>query len=110
MTPVSNDDGTVTYQASSPDEVAIVKWTESVGLTLVARDRTRIELQGPDGTRLAFEFSVMIGALRGRRHLEDEANETNQDILYLVPYYSLKATAPISVVDPPCNSTSTGVR
>ena len=51
-----NDDGTVTYQASSPDEVAIVKWTESVGLTLVFRDRRRIELQAPDGTRLAFEI------------------------------------------------------
>ena len=55
MTPVNNDDGTVTYQASSPDEVAIVKWTESVGLTLVFRDRTRIELQSPDGGRLNFE-------------------------------------------------------
>ncbi|XP_028316949.1 putative phospholipid-transporting ATPase IIB isoform X4 [Gouania willdenowi] len=27
-----------TYQASSPDEVALVQWTESVGLTLVNRD------------------------------------------------------------------------
>ncbi|KAI0282657.1 hypothetical protein BC826DRAFT_1064313, partial [Russula brevipes] len=32
VTPVTNDDGSVTYQASSPDEVAIVKWTESVGV------------------------------------------------------------------------------
>ena len=50
-----NDDGTVTYQASSPDEVAIVKWTESVGLTLTFRDRTRIELQTPTGSRLVYE-------------------------------------------------------
>ncbi|TDL27061.1 phospholipid-translocating P-type ATPase, partial [Rickenella mellea] len=56
VTPVTNDDGTITYQASSPDEVAIVKWTESVGLTLVFRDRTRIELQTPSGTRLAFDI------------------------------------------------------
>ncbi|KAK2460436.1 hypothetical protein APHAL10511_007601 [Amanita phalloides] len=55
VTPVSNDDGTVTYQASSPDEVAIVTWTQSVGLTLVFRDRTRIELQDPMGSRLKFE-------------------------------------------------------
>ena len=55
VTPVTNDDGTVTYQASSPDEVAIVKWTESVGLTLTFRDRTRIELQTPTGSRLNFE-------------------------------------------------------
>ncbi|KAG8902108.1 putative aminophospholipid-translocase [Tulasnella sp. 403] len=56
VTPVTNDDGTITYQASSPDEVAIVKWTESVGLTLVFRDRTRMDLQTPDGSVLSFEI------------------------------------------------------
>ncbi|KAJ6499413.1 hypothetical protein C8R45DRAFT_898489 [Mycena sanguinolenta] len=55
VTPVNNDDGSVTYQASSPDEVAIVTWTQSIGLTLVFRDRTRIELQTPSGERIAFE-------------------------------------------------------
>ncbi|KIP06661.1 hypothetical protein PHLGIDRAFT_106736 [Phlebiopsis gigantea 11061_1 CR5-6] len=55
VTPVTNDDGSVTYQASSPDEVAIVKWTESVGLTLTFRDRTRIELQSPTGSKLVYE-------------------------------------------------------
>jgi phospholipid-translocating ATPase len=55
VTPVANDDGTVTYQASSPDEVAIVKWTQSIGLTLVFRDRTHIELQTPSGTLIRFD-------------------------------------------------------
>ncbi|KAH9993065.1 protein transporter [Russula vinacea] len=55
VTPVTNDDGSVTYQASSPDEVAIVKWTASVGLTLTFRDRTRIELLTPSGTTIAYE-------------------------------------------------------
>jgi len=45
VTPVDNDDGTVTYQASSPDEVAIVRWTQSVGLVLVSRDRSSITLK-----------------------------------------------------------------
>lgn len=45
----------MTYQASSPDEVAIVKWTESVGLTLTFRDRTRIELQTPTGSHLTYD-------------------------------------------------------
>ncbi|KAF9073426.1 hypothetical protein BDP27DRAFT_1318887 [Rhodocollybia butyracea] len=45
VTPVTNDDGSVTYQASSPDEVAIVTWTQSIGLTLVYRDRTKIVLR-----------------------------------------------------------------
>ena len=33
--PVTNEDGSVTHQVSSPDEVAIFTWTASVGLTLV---------------------------------------------------------------------------
>ena len=56
VTPVTNDDGSVTYQASSPDEVAIVKWTETVGLTLVFRDRTRMTMQTPEGAHLEFEI------------------------------------------------------
>ena len=52
---MTNDDGSITYQASSPDEVAIVKWTESIGLTLVFRDRTSIELQTPSGARIKFD-------------------------------------------------------
>jgi len=55
VTPVTNDDGSVTYQASSPDEVAIVKWTSSVGLTLTFRDRTRIELRTPSGSTLTYD-------------------------------------------------------
>lgn len=55
VTPVVNDDGSITYQASSPDEVAIVQWTESVGLTLSSRERTKMELKGPAGQTLAFE-------------------------------------------------------
>lgn len=56
MTPVTNDDGSITYQASSPDEVAIVNWTESVGLALYARDRTSIELRASNGERFAFDI------------------------------------------------------
>jgi phospholipid-translocating ATPase len=45
--------GGITYQASSPDEVSIVKWTELVGLMLVHRDLSSIKLKflpsGSDG-------------------------------------------------------------
>ncbi|KIJ34965.1 hypothetical protein M422DRAFT_181491 [Sphaerobolus stellatus SS14] len=57
VTPVNNDDGTVTYQASSPDEVAIVKWTESVGLRLISRDRLKMQLRALDGS--LFEFDIL---------------------------------------------------
>uniref|UniRef100_A0A667Z5W3 Phospholipid-transporting ATPase n=1 Tax=Myripristis murdjan TaxID=586833 RepID=A0A667Z5W3_9TELE len=43
-----------TYQASSPDEVALVRWTESVGLTLVNRDLTSLQLKTPSGQILTF--------------------------------------------------------
>ncbi|XP_052868302.1 probable phospholipid-transporting ATPase IIB isoform X1 [Anopheles cruzii] len=40
-----------TYQASSPDEIALVKWTESVGLALIQRDLNLMTLQIRDATR-----------------------------------------------------------
>ncbi|KAM6899228.1 putative phospholipid-transporting ATPase IIB [Xenentodon cancila] len=45
-----------TYQASSPDEVALVRWTESVGLTLVNRDLTSLQLKTPSGQILSFNI------------------------------------------------------
>ncbi|PIK43027.1 putative phospholipid-transporting ATPase IIA [Apostichopus japonicus] len=39
----------VVYQASSPDEVALVTWTESVGLALVRRDLSTMALRTPTG-------------------------------------------------------------
>ncbi|CAD6573573.1 MAG: Putative aminophospholipid-translocase [Tremellales sp. Tagirdzhanova-0007] len=60
VTPVSNDDGTVTYQASSPDEVAIVKWTESVGLILTSRDRTSMTLTTSTGRMMVFDILAIF--------------------------------------------------
>ncbi|KAK2560742.1 putative phospholipid-transporting ATPase IIB [Acropora cervicornis] len=47
---------TVNYQASSPDEVALVTWTESVGLALVHRDLSSMRLRTPDGHILVFNI------------------------------------------------------
>ncbi|XP_052232597.1 probable phospholipid-transporting ATPase IIB [Dreissena polymorpha] len=44
----------VVYQASSPDEVALVSWTESVGLTLVKRDINSMQLRAPNGATLSY--------------------------------------------------------
>ncbi|KAF8949269.1 putative aminophospholipid-translocase [Haplosporangium gracile] len=57
VTPVTEDNGSITYQASSPDEVAIVRWTESVGLTLVFRDINNIHVRNAGGE--IFEFEVL---------------------------------------------------
>nr|XP_039267375.1 probable phospholipid-transporting ATPase IIB [Styela clava] len=47
-------DQTRTYQAASPDEIALVKWTELVGMTLFRRDLTSIELRTPYGTLIHY--------------------------------------------------------
>lgn len=46
VTPVVSENE-VTYQASSPDEVAIVQWTECVGMKLYRRDRSTIVIRDP---------------------------------------------------------------
>jgi len=47
-------DTKINYQASSPDEIALVSWTESVGLTLVERYTTTITLRTPHGSLMSF--------------------------------------------------------
>jgi phospholipid-translocating ATPase len=46
----------VSYQASSPDEIALVSWTESVGLTLVKRDLNTMTLRTPFNKLLDYEI------------------------------------------------------
>jgi phospholipid-translocating ATPase len=55
VTPTHDEDG-VQYQASSPDEIAIVEWCAKVGLHLVHRDRTTLRLRTADGDTLTFHI------------------------------------------------------
>lgn len=48
-----------TYQASSPDEIAIVRWTEAVGLRLLHRDRKGMLLQSVDTGRPVVRVSIL---------------------------------------------------
>ena len=63
VTPTSEEDDTgkpiITYQASSPDEIAIVQWTEHVGLRLVHRDRKSISLQFIADERMAVKVEIL---------------------------------------------------
>ncbi|GIZ36746.1 hypothetical protein CKM354_000021300 [Cercospora kikuchii] len=56
-----DDDGQpkVSYQASSPDEIAIVEWTEAVGLRLQHRDRRSITLQYTGDNRTVVRVEVL---------------------------------------------------
>lgn len=52
------EDGEVTYQAASPDEIAIVKFTEQVGLSLFKRDRHSMCLVH-DATGTNFTYDIL---------------------------------------------------
>lgn len=55
------EDGEVTYQAASPDEIAIVKFTEQVGLSLFRRDRHNMTLvHSKTGENLHYEILQMF--------------------------------------------------
>lgn len=47
------------YQASSPDEIAIVRWTESVGLRLIQRDRHHIALQSTKTGMIVVQVRIL---------------------------------------------------
>ncbi|KAI0424795.1 phospholipid-translocating P-type ATPase [Xylaria sp. FL1042] len=47
------------YQASSPDEIAIVRWTESVGLRLTYRDRKRMVLESTDSSKIVVQVRIL---------------------------------------------------
>jgi phospholipid-translocating ATPase len=52
VTPSMDEHGKLEYQASSPDEVALVKFTESVGMTLYKRSLHTMTLKNPMGEYL----------------------------------------------------------
>lgn len=47
------------YQASSPDEIAIVRWTESVGLRLAYRDRKGMTLESTETGRPVVKVRIL---------------------------------------------------
>lgn len=54
-----NGETITSYQASSPDEIAIVKWTEAVGLRLIHRDRKGMLLQSVDTGRSVVRVRIL---------------------------------------------------
>ncbi|KAF2031600.1 phospholipid-translocating P-type ATPase-like protein [Setomelanomma holmii] len=54
-----NGEAVTTYQASSPDEIAIVRWTEAVGLKLLSRDRESMTLQSCDSGNVVVRVRIL---------------------------------------------------
>ncbi|CAM1508092.1 Fc.00g049400.m01.CDS01 [Cosmosporella sp. VM-42] len=87
---IDTEDGkeVTSYQASSPDEIAIVRWTESVGLRLVSRDRKSMVLESTDSGRPIVRvriLDVFPFTSEGKRmgiivHFHDNVNVRNPDL------------------------------
>ncbi|EMD87445.1 hypothetical protein COCC4DRAFT_133970 [Bipolaris maydis ATCC 48331] len=54
-----NGEEVTTYQASSPDEIAIVRWTEAVGLKLLSRDRESMTLLSCDSGKQVVKVRIL---------------------------------------------------
>ncbi|KAK7432495.1 putative aminophospholipid-translocase [Neonectria magnoliae] len=76
------------YQASSPDEIAIVRWTEFVGLRLVHRDRKSMVLEFAESGRPVVRvriLDVFPFTSEGKRmgiivHFHEQVNVKNPDL------------------------------
>ena len=76
----------MTYQASSPDEIALVEWTEQVGLTLIHRDLQSIKLQFTPNQQL-YHFDILqmfpFTSETKRMGIIIRDQQTNEIIFYL---------------------------
>ncbi|KAI2779583.1 phospholipid-translocating P-type ATPase [Daldinia loculata] len=54
-----NGQTVTSYQASSPDEIAIVRWTESVGLRLAHRDRKKMVLESTETGKVVVQVQIL---------------------------------------------------
>ncbi|OAF65750.1 hypothetical protein A3Q56_06539 [Intoshia linei] len=75
----------ITYQASSPDEIALVKWTESVGVTLVERGLNDLKICGPYDTEEEFKILNIFPfkSESKRMGIIVQSKKTNEIMFYL---------------------------
>lgn len=53
--PDPNDDSIREFQASSPDEIALVKFADHLGMQLIDRDQNQITIKNPAGNKEQYE-------------------------------------------------------
>ena len=84
VTPVI-EDGEKSYKASSPDEVALVKFTESVGLTLDDRSLHEIVLKNSNGDLQSFQVlqNFPFTSDRKRMGIIIKNHSTDQIVFYM---------------------------
>ena len=69
VTPVQSVDDKLEYQAASPDEIAIVKWTASVGLSLHKRDRHFLQIQHSNSTLSTYKILYVFPFTSERKRM-----------------------------------------
>ena len=75
----------ITYQASSPDEVALVQWTEKVGLALVHRDLASMKLRNPFGQIISYDILQVFPFSSDTKRMGIIVRETiTNEILFLM--------------------------
>ena len=75
----------ITYQASSPDEVALVQWTEKVGLALVHRDLTSMKLRNPFGQIISYDILQLFPFSSDTKRMGIIVKDTStNEILFLM--------------------------
>jgi phospholipid-translocating ATPase len=81
----SIDEGKKVYQASSPDEIALVKISESVGMELIERNVKEIIVRNPLGNREVFTVLQMFPftSASKRMGIIVRHNATGRIIFYL---------------------------
>ena len=60
VTPTTDEaTGKTSYQAASPDEIAIMRWTEQIGLKLVHRDRKGMKLANAETGQIMIRIKIL---------------------------------------------------
>ena len=58
--PDADDDTRKEFQASSPDEIALVKFGEELGIEMIDRDEKLITLKNPTGSKVLYEHYEIL--------------------------------------------------
>ncbi|CAK9296422.1 unnamed protein product [Gordionus sp. m RMFG-2023] len=90
---ISSEDGLITYQASSPDEVALVTWARKVGIRLIHRDTNSLKIMTPLGRVESFKILKLIPFTSERKMMGLVVKQENTNV---ITYYFKGADSVIS--------------
>lgn len=91
----TEEDGETSYQAASPDEIAIVKFCESVGLRLFKRDRQLMTLLHSSGRTLQYDILYNFPFSSDTKRMGIVVRDVQKDELWFMLKGADTAMAPI---------------